>query len=243
MEWFVLVKNRDYMVNVGISGSSGRIGKTLIKLLNGHLLFNLSGTFNSKKNKVDLDKFCRESDLIIDFSSSLFLDTLLEHAIKHQNKLFIGTTGLTERQFISLKNASTEISIFYTENTSILAYVVADISAQVASLLKGFDIGVIDIHHKRKRDIPSGTASMIQNFIKAKIDGNVAMSSLRIGQNLGEHCVIFDHEEETLEIKHKVLNKTLFAKNALVISEWFIGQQKSLYTMKNFFHAFLNRVY
>lgn len=236
------------MIKIGVFSSNGKMGKALIHNLrdnqsvvtiacsksyndnqitlnNGQILEKQNISFPNINNILytnSINTLCRNSDVVIDFSNSIFLNEILDTAVIYDTKLVIGTTGFTQMQNKMLESYSSKIPILYSENMSmgiqLLHKAIAHISKNIP---KCFDIGISEIHHKHKQDSPSGTAIMLGKAFNSKKD--IAYSSLRVGKVYGEHSVIIDSEEETITLSHKAKNRDIFAKGAIQAATWLYG--------------------
>lgn len=216
-------------INIAICGASGRMGSALHHLINNSEQYNFVGGYSSKNTLSELELLCKTSDIVIDFSSPDILDDLLRYAVQHKTKLVICTTGLLETQHELMKESSSIIPILYAANTSIGANIIADIANQMAQILDGYDITITDIHHRHKKDAPSGTALMIQDAIGKKVD----MHSIRSGGIFGEHKIMFASDDEVIKIEHQALNRNIFAKGALFAAKWILDKEHGLFAMRD----------
>lgn len=191
-----------------------------------------------------------EANVIIDFSSSRGAELALDFALDHKIPLLIGTTGLSEELEIKIKTASSKLPILRTRNTSIGVNVMCLLLAEASKLLGSeFDAELFEIHHKQKKDAPSGTALMLLESI-AEARGNVLKSVLTTGRSgldlnrlpneigaqavrggdvAGEHTVFFFGEGERIEITHRATNRKIFADGALKGAMWLTKNRKPGY--------------
>lgn len=234
------------MVRLGICGAEGRVGQLLIKKINDSSFnqqFLLSRTFTRKNKATDIDEFCKNSEIVIDFSNPDVLPSLVKSALKFKTKLVIGTTGLQKENFNQLQEASKQIAILYSANMTFGANLIAILAKKASEFLdQGYDVAILDKHHKSKIDSPSGTAIMLaktiattQHFKSKGID----FSSIRAGGIYGEHEVIFANNSEVITIKHQALNRDCFAEGALKAAKWLIHKEIGFYSMMDlldFFH-------
>ncbi len=206
------------------------------------------GNFDTLKNK-DIDY-----DAIIDFSHFSLLEEILEIAEKKKVPLLIATTGHNREQNEKIKKISEKIPIIKATNTSIGVNILNEITAYATKLLKGFDIEVIEKHHNRKIDAPSGTANTLVEIINKNLveeyeeeykivygrEGNskrtgkeIGVHSIRAGNIVGEHTVIYSKNDEIIEIKHEALSRKIFADGAIKAILYLKNQKAGLYTMKD----------
>lgn len=196
---------------------------------------------------------CREkAEVIIDFSSPSSLKSLLAYGVKEEIPLVIATTGLSEKDIEGIVEASKTIPIFQSSNTSLGVNTLINLVKKAAVVLEeNFDIEIIEKHHNKKVDAPSGTAYMIANAINGELgnskdfiygrEGNkdarrknhIGIHAVRGGTIPGEHTVIFAGEDEAIEIKHTAFSKDIFATGAVKAARYIINQEKGLYNMNN----------
>ncbi len=237
-------------VAIGICGATGKMGQMIIQKINGYNACTLSATFSRKNNIDDLAEFCRNSEVIIDFSSNEILEKLLDYAIMHNNKLVIGTTGLTNYHLDRLHEVSKNLAIFYSANMSLGANLLAMLAEKAAEILDNtYDIEILDCHHRMKKDAPSGTAIMLGKAV-AKIRnldfnqcvifdrsvkgqrqvGEIGITSIRGGHLHGEHQVLFLGDNQTITLKHQGSRES-FADGAIQAAIWISDKPPALYSM------------
>ena len=249
-------------INITITGALGRMGKILINRIskNKNLkLFSLTDIKSGKningiktqKNNVEAFK---KTDVIIDFSRPKASIEILNYAKKLKKRVVIGTTGFTQKQNNLIKNYSKKIAIFKSGNMSLginlLEYIVGILSKKIPN---NYQIGIIDDHHGKKVDFPSGTALMLANAvskgknknlqtIKGKSflnkKGNLEKNKInffitRKGNTVGKHSVLFDNKIEYIELKHTAFSRELFADGALNAAIWINKKNKGLFDMQD----------
>lgn len=239
------------MVNIGIYGASGRMGKELIACLDEEKNLHLACSFDRGG---DLQTLFQNCDIIIDFSSPFGTKTLLEYARTSPKALIIGTTGLDEELFSLMQRTSETMSVFYASNMSLGIAVLTHLSKLAATMLKGFDIEIFEMHHRHKKDAPSGTATSLAKAVaearnldlnKVRVSGRdgfigerskdeIAVMSLRGGDIVGKHSVGFYENGEFIELHHTATSRATFAKGALKIATWLVKQKKGLYGINDF---------
>jgi len=249
------------MIKVGVFGASGRVGKLLIEDLKSTEGMNLSSVFvrNSLNFAIDpsvlvtsdMHSFLNESDIIIDFSLPEACELLLEEAIKMKKPLVIGTTGLNNHQLNLLKQASDIMPILYATNMSLGVALLNKLVYQASAALKGFDIEVVEMHHRHKKDAPSGTALTLSesaaagrglDLDKVRVsgrDGNIgertkdeiAVMALRGGDIVGRHTVGFYNDGEFIELNHTATSRNTFSKGALRAAAWLVNKEAGLYSI------------
>lgn len=194
-------------------------------------------------------------DLIIDFSHTSNLEKMLEYATAKKVATVIATTGLNEDHVSMVKDASTKIPVLYSPNMSLGVNIMNSILKHYSKILSdGFDIEIIEKHHNKKIDAPSGTAYLLADTINNALDNQmipiygrhgsdclrapdeIGIHTVRGGSISGEHTVIFAGEQEIIEIKHTALSKDLFAHDALRASRIFVKKQTGYYTMADIYN-------
>lgn len=200
-------------------------------------------------NFKNLDDENVEYDGIIDFSHFSLMENVIEYAVTKGVPLIIATTGHNSEQLKKIEEASKYIPILKATNTSLGVTVLNEIVSYATKLLKDFDIEIIEKHHNRKLDAPSGTAETLLEVIKNNLDkcdvvygreGNskrkkdeIGVHSIRAGNIVGEHSVIFSKEDEIIEIKHEALSRKIFADGAVKAMIFLESKDSGMYTMKN----------
>jgi 4-hydroxy-tetrahydrodipicolinate reductase len=199
-------------------------------------------------------KAVADCDVAIDFTAAAATGANLTACMKHRRPLVLGTTGLAEQHMRQLENAAQEIPVVYGRNMSVGILVLTEL-ARIAARLLGpeADIEIRDTHHRGKVDAPSGTALQLGEAIAAErgarlddvatIDraarsalrqpGSIGFSSVRAGSIVGDHDVLFALDEDVVHLKHRALDRAIFARGALRAARWVVGRQPALYSMAN----------
>lgn len=196
------------------------------------------------------DELIEESgDVIIDFSYFSRIPNMLEFAVDKNIPIVICTTGYDEKILNQIKESSSKIPVLLSSNTSIGINLMNDLVAKMTSNLDNFDIEIIETHHNKKADSPSGTAKTLFNIINQTLDNKmtlingregvhvrdkkeIGMHSIRGGSVVGEHRVVFYGEDEAIEIKHTAMSKKIFAYGSIKAAKFLIGKKPNLYSMK-----------
>ncbi|WNY97790.1 4-hydroxy-tetrahydrodipicolinate reductase (HTPA reductase) [Sulfurospirillum sp. 'SP'] len=251
------------MINVGIHGSTGRVGRLLIdnllkdKEAKPYVLHAIEDFgFTTPKDVTitdDVSALLQKSDVVIDFTISMGTETLLENALKHPTPLVIGTTGLNEHQQNLLKEASNNMPILYSTNMSLGVAVLNRLVELASKSLSDFDIEIVEQHHRFKKDAPSGTALTLGehaargrglNLDDVRVSGRngligertkdeIAIMALRGGDIVGRHTVGFYNDGEFIEMNHTATSRDTFAKGAIKAAKWIINQPNGLYTISD----------
>ena len=225
------------VLRVIVHGYLGQMGQVISDLIATDENFKLVAGIDKSAENQNLPNVygnienCRDTaDVIIDFSNPSAIDGLLKYAVDHSTALVIGTTGYEKGEMKKLEKAGEEIPIFYSANMSLGINLLLNLVSKPASVLgEDFDIEIIEKHHNKKIDAPSGTAYMIAN----KINNEIGIHAIRGGTIVGEHSVIFAGLDEILEIKHSASSKNVFGKGALEAAKFISKQNNGLYSMKD----------
>jgi 4-hydroxy-tetrahydrodipicolinate reductase len=196
-----------------------------------------------------LEAFQGDADLIIDFSHPSNLKDLLQYISQYKIPTLIATTGYEASQLRDIEIAAKTAPILLSSNTSYGVQVMRQVAEQLAILLDGFDIEIIEKHHALKQDAPSGTAKLLLDTLTHSMnkpqticygrEGNntkrtkheIGVHSVRGGSFAGEHTIIFAGEDEVIEIKHTAFSKRIFAEGALKAARKLLTKQVGLYSM------------
>ena len=244
------------MLRVIISGYSGSMGKVLTKCANedseleivcGSSKDDLDVPFKTYHKMSEVEEL---ADVIIDFSHHSTIEDTLSYAIKTKTPIVIATTGFKDEELTKIKKASNIIPIFHSSNMSLGVNVLVKLVKEAAKSLNGFDIEIIEKHHNKKLDAPSGTAVMIANGVKEVLpdseyiygrhgrsdkrsSNEIGIHAIRGGTIVGEHTTIFAGHDEVVEIKHSAQSKDIFAKGAIAAAKFLVKQEAGYYNMNN----------
>ena len=231
-------------IPVTICGAFGRMGRACIELalITPERIFIRGATarLGSKERKPEHWKFeileeplFTGPQVLIDFSHSSLALKHLDLAKKNKWSIVIGTTGHIQENLDAMREAAEYIPVLYAPNTSIMANLLIKLSAITARLTSSH-AHILDIHHRHKKDAPSGTALAIKKSLDTYMDPkNISVTSLRVADVIGEHTVSFFKENERLELSHKVNNRQIFAEGALIAAEFIYAQRPGLYDMSD----------
>ena len=188
-------------------------------------------------------------DCIVDFSHHSAVGPLLDLATSAAIPTVIATTGHTRDELAVIHRASRTIPVFHSANMSLGVALLVELAETVALAMPDAEIEIVEKHHNRKLDAPSGTALMIADAIREarpyayvragrcglsrRTRGEIGIHSLRMGSAVGEHEVIISTGTQTLTLKHEAHSRTIFAEGAIAAAEFIIGCECGLYGMKN----------
>ena len=174
-------------------------------------------------------------DVVIDFSAADATEAVCQVCVEHRKPLILGTTGHGAAQKDSVVAAAQKIPLVFAANFSVGVNVLFALTRRAAELLgEDFDLDVIEMHHRTKKDAPSGTAKRLLEILQEVRGGcEIAAQSIRAGDIVGEHTVIFAGAGERLELTHRAASRETFAVGALRAARWAIGRPASLYNMED----------
>lgn len=246
------------MTKVILSGSASHMGKEVISLCENSCDIQIvAGISRNADSSLpfpvysDIDDFDGEADVIVDFSHPLKLEMLLDFAQSRNIPLVLCTTGYSKADEEKIVAASERLAIIKSSNMSLGINLMLKLCKNAASVLGAdFDIEILEKHHRRKIDSPSGTAIMLADKIAeslsadteyaydrhsrraARAGNEIGIQSLRGGNIVGEHSVLFCGDEEILELKHSALSRRVFARGAIEAAKFISSNLKpGLYNM------------
>ncbi|HZV85461.1 MAG TPA: 4-hydroxy-tetrahydrodipicolinate reductase [Brevundimonas sp.] len=237
--------------HAGISGARGRMGRTVSAVLDARDDVVVSARFDRGETP-DLS-LC---DVIIDFSTPEASVELAEAcAARAGPALVIGSTGFTPEQDAQIVAASEKVAIVRSGNFSLGVNILIGLVEHAAQRLdpRDWDVEVLEAHHRKKADAPSGTALMLGEAVAAgrgqdlsdvrrdpwngltgpREPGGIGFASLRAGGIIGEHTVLFGSEDETLTLSHSAIDRSLFARGAVAAAAWVRSRPPGLYDMQD----------
>jgi 4-hydroxy-tetrahydrodipicolinate reductase len=239
------------MTRVIITGSQGRMGKALLACLPRHPELQLAGQIDQGD---DLAGVLGHGDVVIDFSSHSATAGIASLCARHRKALVIGTTGQSNEDRSQITALSSQIPIVLSANFSTGVNALFWLTRKAAEVLgPGFDLEVVEMHHRHKRDAPSGTAHTLAEILarvrKQQADAvlrhgrsgivgertseEIGMHSLRGGDVVGDHTVIFAGAGERVELTHRASSRETFANGALRAAAWVVAQKPGLYDMQD----------
>ena len=244
------------MIEVMINGCNGKMGKVVSELVekNDDMIVKcgIDMSDNGDTNfpvYTNLNQIIEKPDVIIDFSIPAATFKILEYAKNNSIPIVIATTGFTLDEEEKIKEYSKYIPISKSANMSYSINLLQHLLKEIAPKLADTDIEIVETHHNRKIDAPSGTAQMLADTINGAIGGDriceydrhskhekrnpkeIGMTSIRGGNIVGEHTVLFFGESETLEIKHTSYSRNVFAEGAVKAAKFIVEKAKGFYNM------------
>ena len=250
-------------INLTIIGCEGRMGKQLIRSAKINKNFKLVSLTESRKinrrisgikPELNTSHAFKRTNVIIDFTVPKCTLEVLKFALKHKKRVVIGTTGFTKKQEKVIKNYSKKIPILKAGNMSLgvnLLMYLTEIASK--SLGKKFLSKVYEVHHKHKKDYPSGTALMLGKGIAVGKNKNfnnligkkylnkktfpyskrINFNSIRKGEVVGEYEVRFSSGKEIVTLNHESFDRALYSEGALAAAKWIMSRRPGLYSMRN----------
>lgn len=209
---------------------NGKMGTAFSNYIKDSNEFNLLYKID-KENSSLFSSIKIKPDVIIDFSTPVSTFIALEYAVENLVPIVIATTGFSEEEEKKIIEYSEAIPIFKSSNMSYGISVFSEICTYIAQKLPNTNIEIIEKHHKMKKDIPSGTALMLADKINKKCNNKykINISSIRGGNLVGEHSVLFLGKNETIEITHTSYSRDIYIEGSLHAAKFIITQKKGLY--------------
>ena len=245
-------------MNILISGICGFMGREVEKLcLEGYrgarvacgVDINADGVKEGVYPSFDSVPYGERIDCIVDFSHHSAIGALLDFAIKRKIAVVVATTGHTDEELFLIRDAARYIPVFFSANMSLGVALLVELAKNAARALPEAEIEIIEKHHDRKLDAPSGTALMLANalcevrpeaYAKVGRSGQgkrtkeeIGIHAIRMGNVVGEHEVILATANQTITIKHEAHSRALFAEGALAAAEYLVGCEAGLFDMKS----------
>lgn len=263
------------MIKLGIVGAMGRMGKAIATLATEPAGWEIVQTIDKERDEnsyaaltginhvksplLDWDSLKSFPEnampqVLIDFSSPQSTLLTTQKCIEHSIPLVVGTTGFSQNEMHTLQEAGAKIPLLISSNMSIgvnLLFKLTDLAARTLAP-RNYDIEAQEIHHKHKKDAPSGTSRTIEKILLEATDRNsknlihgregivgarpaseIGSFALRGGDVVGEHTVYFFGDGERIEIKHTATSRNIFATGALNAAKWILGKQPKLYSMND----------
>ncbi len=248
------------MINIILHGACGRMG---------HIIADIVSRDPEARIVAGIDAFgsayadfpvyqspadCREeADVVIDFSTASAMDALLASCMNRKIPAVVCTTGLSEEQMSLLKEASEKVAVLKSANMSLGINLLENLLSQAAPRLAaaGFDIEIVEKHHKAKIDAPSGTALALADCINDSLENSyeyvydrsgrrqkrpvkeIGISAVRGGTIVGDHDVIFAGEDEVITFSHRAYSRAVFGKGAVEAAKFLAGKPAGFYTMQD----------
>lgn len=247
------------MTKILLSGCSGKMGRVIGTLAAAYNDCEIVGGIDLVDDSTlsfpvfsAPDRVSVKADVIIDFSHPSCLIPVVTYAAENHIPVVVCTTGLTSEQKNFMYEKSKETAVFFSANMSLGVNLMADLAKKATTVLEdNFDIEIVEAHHNRKLDAPSGTALYIADSInsackeskeyvydrhsvrKKREKKEIGIHAIRGGTIVGEHTVIFAGNDEIIEIKHTALSRDVFAEGAIAAAKFMVGKKPAMYDMND----------
>jgi 4-hydroxy-tetrahydrodipicolinate reductase len=256
---------------IAINGAAGRMGQRLVHLAREDSELALGAALEAPGHPLlgrDIGEICGlgplsiplradlppggRMDVVVDFSAPEGTMDVLHLCMTRRLPLVVATTGHTAAQRREIEEAAHETALLMAPNMSLAVNVLFDLVGRAARLLagKGFDVEIVEKHHRFKKDAPSGTALLFARIVQEAMGQTelrhgreglvgerpaqeIGIHALRVGDNVGEHTIVFSTLGETLELTHKGHSRDSYARGALLAAKWMAGKPPGRYTMKD----------
>lgn len=235
-----------------VNGACGRMGRTLSSLIEETSRHEIAARVDVLANEPGVlgsIAVAPGADIIIDFSHHSAVNALLDYAEEKNLPVVICTTGHDENELARIREAAKHIPVFLSGNMSVGVALLCRMARETARLFPEADVEIVEIHHKHKKDAPSGTARMIADAVKEvrpdaeticgrsgmqpRKTGEIGVHSLRMGEIVGIHEVHISMASQTISLKHEAHSRSLFAEGAVCAAEFLAEQPAGLYDMKS----------
>ena len=240
-------------MKVIVHGAAGRMGTEVIRLLSaensGLEAVAAVDAFGGENMLNSLTDFSGEADCIIDFSNHAATACLVDYAVANSLPLVVATTGQTPEEVELIRAAAEKIPVFFSANMSLGVALLCNLAKAAAAAFPNADIEIVEKHHNRKLDVPSGTALMLADSIKEarpeaeyvigrheygkRRPEEIGIHSLRLGNVVGEHEVIISTDTQIITLKHEAQSRNLFAEGAVEAAKFLVGKPAGLYRMSD----------
>jgi 4-hydroxy-tetrahydrodipicolinate reductase len=232
-------------IRIALVGAAGRMGQVIASIAE-----NENAEIVTKSDLGDRVTSAN-ADVLIDFSSPSAAGGVCDAAIKSKTPLVIGTTGYSAKEKQAIDTASKQVPIVFASNFSIGVNALFSLTEQAAKILgESFDLEIVETHHRLKKDAPSGTAKTLaeilqragntkklrhgrEGMIGERNKSEIGIHSVRGGDVVGDHTVIFAGQGERVELTHRASSRETFARGALRAARWVIGKSPGLYNMRD----------
>ncbi len=254
------------MIRILLHGALGRMGRAVAELANEDGEACIAAGVDVLPNDQtgftpafpmfgNIDECDVPADVIVDFSTAKAVDPLLEFAVSHQMPVVLCTTGLGEEQLSRVEKAAEKTALLRSANMSLGVNLLCRLLREISPLLtkEGFDPEILEKHHSRKLDAPSGTAIALAEAINEGLEETwpfvydrterrmqrpkkeIGISAIRGGTIVGEHDVLFAGEDEVITLSHTAFSRRVFARGALAAAKFLAGREPGLYSMRDLF--------
>ncbi|MDR1136174.1 MAG: 4-hydroxy-tetrahydrodipicolinate reductase [Clostridiales Family XIII bacterium] len=239
-------------MNVIVCGAAGRMGREVICLIEKSAGLSLAAAVDPAGGEgiyQTLRDYTGPADVMVDFSHHSAIREITAYCETRNLPLVVAATGHTQEETELIQLAATRIPVFMSANMSVGVALLAMLVKQAAAVFHDCDVEIVETHHNRKADAPSGTALLLADIVKSERpdalyvcgrEGNhkrksneIGIHSLRMGNVAGEHEVIFSTDSQTISLKHQAHDRVLFAEGAVAAAKFIVGKPNGLYRMED----------
>ena len=218
-------------VRVALIGARGRMGQTILELAKNDPKIDIIAQCDLGDA---IEAALNDCDVAIDFSNASAIDEVCRAASQNRKALVIGTTGHSPEQRALIEKAAKSLPMVFASNFSVGVNALFALTQRAAKILGAeFKPEIVETHHTKKKDAPSGTAKTLGEILKAELKIDIPIESIREGDVVGEHTVTLVGPAERLELTHSAGSREIFASGALRAAQWVVGKTPGLYSMQD----------
>ena len=235
------------MKNVIVTGALGRMGSITVQKVTDAPDLTLTAAVDVRGEVTCLEDVQGQANVLIDFSHHTAAPAIMNWAVEHQVAVVMCTTGHTPEEQEAIQAAAQKIPVFYSANMSVGVALLAELAKKTAAVFPDADIEIVETHHNRKADAPSGTALMLGRVIQQvrpqsvfqlgrsgmqkRTPQEIGFHAIRRGNVPGIHEVIVSTDTQSITLRHEVYDRALFADGALTAARFLLEQAPGLYDM------------
>ena len=243
-------------MDIIINGANGHMGRMLAEVIaeggTHRVAARVSPSFYTDSAEGTYPRpaqFMDPADVVIDFSNRAGTAELMAYCVERRLPVVVATTAHTEEDLAAIRAAAESVPVFLSANMSVGVALLADLAKKAAAVFPDADIEILERHHNRKLDVPSGTALLLARRIREvrpeaelvvgrhengkRAKNEIGIHSLRYGNEVGTHEIVISNGSETVTLKHEAENRALFARGALAAAEFLLGKAPGLYDMRD----------
>ncbi len=233
------------MIKLGIAGVCGKMGSRIFSLARNNKDFEITLALERKgipEIGKELGKIKISSspdglflvDVFVDFTASEASAANLDYVARYRKPLVLGTTGFNDQEINKIQEISKVVPVVFSPNMSVGVNVLFSLLPEITKRLgSDYAIEIVEAHHRLKKDAPSGTAKKLHQVLVESTGKEIPVHSLRLGDIVGDHTIIFCGNSERIEIKHQAHSRDLFALGALKAAKWVVDKPAGLYSMQD----------
>ncbi len=219
-------------VRILLVGAKGRMGRTIVDLAEREANIDIVAQCDLGDA---IEPAMNNAEVTIDFSHADAIEEICRAATEHRQSLVIGTTGHSPAQRELIERTARSLPIVFASNFSVGVNALFALTRKAGEILRDFSVEIVETHHKLKKDAPSGTAKTLAELLKEarSPEKGIPIRSIREGEVVGEHTVIFTGPGERLELTHRAATREIFARGALRAAQWTVDKRAGLYSMQD----------